>query len=686
MRILTGDECGLIKEVIPELLSSASSRHHPSQSKPTITTTASSSSVLQFQQQQQQFGSDGMTGIQRIGHVNNANANSMSKSAMDDDEFIVPGGVGSISMPGRAGGIVSLSFLPSNDDNEEDEESTSFQFAALRRNGIVETWKGSRRIRSGSGGGTRNNNNDERDESNVTPGLYTQCHVSQTSVLPPRSSSDDGGGGDSGGKEKAQNENNNNKSGWYMEQPIRPIGMVTISSSSSSLGTAGGGASMLSNNYNSTTTPLLATCDSIGTISLLSAHANGIGILARYNAFGLDTSNYNYSSSIPTATTTCTNNSKSNMVVFPHPSSSKNPSNSIGTLTYTKGQYANTHMATCFAIDTSGTKFAVGGRERSVVVLDVEYGNVIWKAKNLPPDPQTLLQQPMWTTALQFLHTPTTTTSSSSAWFSNIDDGDAGSSCEGNGGPHHNRTLLATGTAFKQVQIYDIRSSSSVSSLCRRPVLYTPEHLLEHRITSLCQLHDGYTLAVGDTVGDVHLLDMRKMHSGKQHYGSSSSSSSGGGGKHHGRGNGTTTAKEEIGKGRLVGPGGSIRQLYRHPKIPHYLGCVGYDRKLWMWNVTSRKMVECVYLKQRLNCLLICEDGSWNEEKIDDTMDEYGNNGHEDDAVVEEEDDEVEDYVDSDNNTDDDDDDDNDDESEKELESDVGIEEDDGRDGGSNAC
>ena len=318
-----------------------------------------------------------------------------------------------------------------------------------------------------------------------------------------------------------------------------------------------------------------------------------------------------------------------------------------------------------------------------MAVLDVENGNVIWKAKNLPPDPQTLLQQPMWTTALQFLHTPTSSSSSSSSsdWFSNI----------GSGGSGPDMTLLATGTAYKQVQIYDIRASSSAAaaSSSRRPVLYTPEHLLEHRITTLCQLADGYTLAVGDTVGDVHLLDMRKMHSGKQQYSSSGNkrgSSSGSGGNRR-----RNNAKEEIGRGRLVGPGGSIRQLYRHPTIPHYLGCVGYDRKLWMWNVSSRKMVECVYLKQRLNCLLICEDGRWSEKEEEDNMEDGEGRGAEYDDDVEVgdggdlEDDEVQDYVDSDNEEDDDDDDDDDDdsgdleetESEEELESGESDENDD---------
>jgi hypothetical protein len=677
MRILTGDECGLLKEIIPELTSRH--RSHPATTSANnnngsgIGSSVSRGNNVQFQQLQQQQLGGGMTmmGVQRLASGRSASA------VVDDDEESVPGGGAagggsSSSMPGRAGGIVSLTFLPSNnpaadDDDDAAKDDNTFQFAALRMNGIVETWKGSR-ISSNCGGGG------EERERNVTPGMFTQCNVLRDSVLPSSGSSG-GDGGDCAGREEVLNQNNhNNSTGWYMEQPIRPIGMVAFTSS--------GGATTSSKSNDST---LLATCDSIGTISLLSAHnlnKNG-GVLKRYNAFGLSTSKYFSNTTSSSSSTANNKNSTCSNIVLPHPSSSKNPSNSIGTLTYTKGQYANANLATCFTIDTSGTKFAVGGRERSVAVLDVENGNVIWKAKNLPPDPQTLLQQPMWTTALQFLHTPTSSSSSSSSsdWFSNI----------GSGGSGPDMTLLATGTAYKQVQIYDIRASSSAAaaSSSRRPVLYTPEHLLEHRITTLCQLADGYTLAVGDTVGDVHLLDMRKMHSGKQQYSSSGNkrgSSCGSGGNRR-----RNNAKEEIGRGRLVGPGGSIRQLYRHPTIPHYLGCVGYDRKLWMWNVSSRKMVECVYLKQRLNCLLICEDGRWSEKEEEDNMEDGEGRGAEYDDDVEVgdggdlEDDEVQDYVDSDNEEDDDDDDDDDDdsgdleetESEEELESGESDENDD---------
>lgn len=224
------------------------------------------------------------------------------------------------------------------------------------------------------------------------------------------------------------------------------------------------------------------------------------------------------------------------------------------------------------------------------------------QAKNLPPDPQTLLQQPVWTTAIQFL-----------SW---------------NSAPSN---LVATGTAYKQVQIYDVRESPSAA---RRPALYTPEGLLSHRVTALCQLRDGATLAAGDAAGDVHLLDVRKMHSGKQF-----------------RGRKSKSAREEIGTGRLVGPGGSVRQLVAHPSLP-YVAAVGLDRKLWTWDSETRRMTDCVYLRQRLNCALFCDDGSWSDGGADGSDDEEGGGeggaGYYDDGDEMEDEDEVEDYVDSD--------------------------------------
>jgi hypothetical protein len=66
---------------------------------------------------------------------------------------------------------------------------------------------------------------------------------------------------------------------------------------------------------------------------------------------------------------------------------------------------------------------------------------VVGRAKNLPPDPRTLLQRLMWITLIVFLRP--------------------------SGGRAGDGTTMACGRARGQVQIYDVRFSSSV----RRPAV-----------------------------------------------------------------------------------------------------------------------------------------------------------------------------------------------------------------------
>ena len=425
----------------------------------------------------------------------------------------------------------------------------------------------------------------------MTPASYSRIGIVKDSILRPRGG---GGGGEeeenSGGIGGAGGE----KPGWYVERPVRPIGMVS------------------SGNRGVRDRPILATCDSAGGIAVVDADA--LSVVARYEAFLLPSSS---SSSGGGA-----------VPPLPLPSSSRNDPRNAGTLTHTKGGRCNVDIATCLSMNASGTAFAVGGRERGARLLDVETGVVIWKAKNLPPDPLTLLQKLMWTTSISFLRS----------------GGDGGGG--GAGGGETNDTM-ACGTACGQVQIYDVRSPSSV----RRPSSYTPERMLEHRITALCQLMGGNVLAAGDAAGDVHLLDLRRLSTGR--YLSAKKSRSG----------------EEAGLGRLAGPGGSVRQLSAHPNMPHVVSCVGLDRKLWTWDLNAKngkkKPLDCVYLKQRLNCVLFCDDGNYGD---DGTTNAGGGNAEEEEGeeggLIDDggrgggagaegrerdlEDDAVEDYVDSD--------------------------------------
>jgi len=317
MRIITGDECGLLKEVIPELCrpsSYTSNNIHAGKARPSATSiqaAASSYGTTNGSQQLQQ------NGIQRLEKGNDIQS--------------------------RERGIISLSFLPPTSSTSTNT-SSEFNFAALRANGIVETWNGTR----------INNNND--DEVNVTSARYIKYGGLVKGILPDQqqNSSNNEEEKDVSGSDNDDKDSNQEKKtkGWYTNQPIRPIGMVSNYSPSSS----------------STTNPILATCDSIGTISLINTNKLSDGVISSYNAFDIDTSSSSASGS---------------NISLPTPSSSKNNSNSIHTLTYTRGRYANVSIATSIAIDSCSSsgecKLAVGGRERGVRLLDLETGKLLWK-------------------------------------------------------------------------------------------------------------------------------------------------------------------------------------------------------------------------------------------------------------------------------------------------------------------
>ena len=350
MRIITGDECGLLKEVIPELC------------RPSLGSDKSSSSNMMAIHAGRARPS--ATSIQAAaasyGNYNNSNSNDGlvggGKSVMEQRAIqrIESNNNDDIAMMSRERGIVSLAFLPPNnstsrtsndDDDDSDNEvsSSSFKFAALRMNGIVETWCGNR----------VSNQSDGEEEVNVTAALYAKHHQLVNSVLPSTdesSDNNDDNDGNNNGEEK--NTTTTGNKGWYTNQPIRPMGMVSNYNQSSTQ----------SNNNN----PILATLDSIGNISILNPNNLSLGVVSTYNAF-----------------LTNDDSQQTTMKLLPTPSSSKNDSNSLGTLTYTKGRFANNHIATCLAIGgDNDNMLAVGGRERGMRVLDLESGKLLWKVSH----------------------------------------------------------------------------------------------------------------------------------------------------------------------------------------------------------------------------------------------------------------------------------------------------------------
>ena len=289
----------------------------------------------------------------------------------------------------------------------------------------------------------------------------------------------------------------------------------------------------------------LCAGDTLGNIVVLNCQKNNLDVVQTYNSY--------------------TSNKKGNKI------------------SYTPGKLENVQLATAIAFDPIRARTAVGGREREVCLTDISTGKLVFKTKNIPPDPQTLLQQPVWPTAIQFL---------------------------GN-----ESNLMAVGTAYKQIRLYDVRESSKT----RRPTSLTAEGLFEYRITCLCQT-DEHEVVAGDASGDIHTIDLRRLDR-----------------------NSKGPANRDL--ARYAGPAGSVRQLKKHPTLPR-LTAVGLDRMMRIYDTKTRKQLDCIYLKQRLNCVLFHTDDSW--ESNDDTGvvsdDDYDDLG---DGDIDQ-DDVVEDYVDSD--------------------------------------
>lgn len=301
MRIITGDECGLLKEIIPELC-----RPLPSGDSGTSTPSLASRAV------------PSATMIQADASAMMLNNSKNGVSSSHAIQRLEP----EADAQKRERGVISMAFVPiagfggHNNNSKEvngDLEST-FGFAALRMNGTVETWSGTR---SGFG-----------KDTPVSRGEY-MLNCSATNVF-----SNDG---DKSLTEKEENpesdedeRRNNQCKGWYSKTPIQPIGMVTRKFSSSK-------------DFDNGDHPILACCDSIGNVSLVHADNVQKGVVSQYNAFEVD------------------------------------PSDTV--LTYTRGRYANTSIATALAMDANGKRLAVGGRERGSRLLDLETGKLLWKVR-----------------------------------------------------------------------------------------------------------------------------------------------------------------------------------------------------------------------------------------------------------------------------------------------------------------
>lgn len=132
---------------------------------------------------------------------------------------------------------------------------------------------------------------------------------------------------------------------------------------------------------------------------------------------------------------------------------------------------------------------------------------------------------------------------------------------------------IVTCTSYHQVRLYD------PSCPKRRPVLETSFD--EHPLTALSLTADASAVVVGNSHGNMAVIDLRQ--------------------------------------GRLLktlkGLAGSIRSIQCHPTLPLVASC-GLDRFLRVHSIEDKKLLYKVYLKSRLNCLLMTRREKWEEEEI----------------------------------------------------------------------
>ncbi|EGZ22298.1 hypothetical protein PHYSODRAFT_496599 [Phytophthora sojae] len=193
--------------------------------------------------------------------------------------------------------------------------------------------------------------------------------------------------------------------------------------------------------------------------------------------------------------------------------------------------------ATCWLEAANQTAIGVGGKEHDLNLWSLETQQVLFKAKNVTHD-KLDMRVPVWVKDLRFLSTP------------------------GNSNGHR----VVVGTGHRHVRIYDTNTK-------RRPVQQL-DNFGENPIQSLCVSPDETRVYVGDTAGNLDILDLRTL-------------------KH---------------MGRCTGPVGSIRDIACHPTLP-YIAAVGLDRMVHIFDINTRKYRHTIYAKQRLNSVLFCADG-----------------------------------------------------------------------------
>lgn len=120
-------------------------------------------------------------------------------------------------------------------------------------------------------------------------------------------------------------------------------------------------------------------------------------------------------------------------------------------------------------------------------------------------------------------------------------------------------------TGHHHVRLYDTRAQ-------RRPVQSVE---IGSRPFTCCTVsHDENSLIAGDTIGRVSRIDLRTMRL----------------------------------NGVFKGNTGSVREIALHPTM-EVMATVGLDRVMRVFDTKTRQQLHRVYLRQKLNCVLVSSEG-----------------------------------------------------------------------------
>ena len=265
MRLITGDECGLIKEIIPEI------------NRSTINSSRISPTELRVNE-----------GVTRLccAQSTSFDTNHIKKDTLTENSHDSSNQKLDLSMQ-RSQGVVGLAFCPS-------VQPKSIAFCALRLDGTVERWEGVT--------GTGANETIDHKTHNALA-YYTKTH-SWSHIL--------------GGKIEGDVGNMNVE---------RPIGICS--------------SQRYQNAPRGSGDCTIACCTSMGSVYVFRLNHNvNLEEISTYEPYG---------------------------TVSPP------------TIAYTKGNFVNKDLATSMAMDYDGSRLAIGGREREILLLDIATGSIVWK-------------------------------------------------------------------------------------------------------------------------------------------------------------------------------------------------------------------------------------------------------------------------------------------------------------------